>query len=289
MLKNILLSLRPHFWILSIVPALTGAYLANNHHFSGREFLLIAILIGPCLSGIAEIVNDYADRETDELQKVKKIWKLPFSGGSGVVRVGGITKNETIVTTTLFAIVAFAIAFSINQYVVALTAIGLIIALQYSLEPIHAKIRGIFGPLFFASGFRGLVSFNIGWLTFAPFNATPLIISSAISFLFFPGFVISHLSDIEEDKKLNINTFPVQVGFENAKKISAGFFAAGLILLLTARQMGLINLNYLTLLWLPASILFLWKYFSLKNNPKDILKLATLVILILLTAPLIFI
>jgi len=275
--------------MLSISPALTGAYLANNHKIAGFEFLLVAILVGPCISGIAEIVNDYSDRETDKQQNVKRIWKFPFSGGSGVVRIGGITKKETIATALLFSAAAFAISLLFNWQVTILTAIGLFIALEYSLGPIHAKIRGVWGTLFFASGYRGIVSFNLGWAAFLPINNHSFTISFLISLFFFSAFVISHLSDYKEDKKLSINTFPVQVGFENAKKISGTIFVIGLFLLAIADQQKIITINYLAFAWIPASVFFLWKYFGLKDDPGKIADLANWAIAIVLTAPLIFI
>lgn len=289
MFKNVLISLRPHFWVLSIIPALVGAYIANGNLIDWQKFLLIAFMIGPCLSGIGELVNDYADRKTDVLQHVKRIWKFPFSGGSGVVVVGGINKQETITVTLLLASAAFLTAFYLNFREIAVVIGGLFVALEYSLEPLHAKSRGIAGPLLFASGFRGLLSFHAGWLAFAPVSSLSLSISIFLALLYFATFELSHLADYNEDKLLKINTFPVQAGFDLAKNISGGFVGGSLVWLIIAYLENWLTLNILALPWLILNQVFLAKYIALNNNRDAIMRLVPLALAVICTAPLIFI
>ena len=285
-MKRIITSLRPHFWVLSIIPALTGACLAS-HLIDWKQFLLIAILIGPCLSGIAEIVNDYSDRELDKLQKVKRIFGLPLAGGSGVLGLGGITLEETLAASIILVIVSLAIALSINQSVVILWFIGLAIALGYSLEPIRLKTKGFWGVIAVA-GFRGLLSFHIGWLAFASINPASLIIGTFLTFLYFTGFTTSHISDYHEDKKLGINTFPVQAGFRNACLASAGSIVGAFILLSAANRANLVQVNAISVLVLILSGLLFAKLLTLDENGSNLPRLEIQAIILLCVAPLIF-
>lgn len=246
-------------------------------------------MIGPCLSGIGELVNDYADRKTDALQHVKRIWKLPFSGGSGVIVVGGINKQETITVTLLLASAALLTAFYLNSREIVVVICGLFVALEYSLKPLHAKSRGIAGPFLFALGFRGLLSFHAGWLAFAPASRQSLSISIFLALLYFATFELSHLADYNEDKILNINTFPVRAGFDIAKNISVGFICGCLVWLVIAYLEHWLTLNILALPWLILTQIFLVKYIALNNDRNAIMRLVPLALIVICTAPLIFI
>ena len=287
MTKNVIKALRPHFWALSIIPGVAGVSLSCGM-MPLQEVLLIIVILGPGISATAELVNDYADQEYDAHQVVKKLGGVPLSGGSGVVFQGGLKKREVLPFIILFSLLSILCAVLLNNYVLILVLVGLFMAIGYSLQPVRLKSKGILGVLAMAIG-RGVLSFHIGWLSFSLPNATSIVIGTFLSLLFFGSATLPYLADYREDKKSNIYTFPVQVGFEYASRIAAYSIILAFIFLLVAKTYFPITLNFFILPLVVISFALYWLMMNLKHDNTNISKLQVLGMIIVCLSPFIFV
>jgi len=211
----------------------------------------IVVIILASGAGLAELLNDYIDRHSDLYQQVKKLGPVPISGGSGVAYLGGLKKKEVMISAAALICVTLGAAVLLNRYVIGLVVLGLILALGYSLEPLKLKSRGVWGLLALALG-RGFVSFHIGWAAISVPNIKSAVAAIFLSLLCFGTATCSYLADFPEDKKLGIRTFPVQVGFRNARLIAAGSMIGSLVVVTCAQLRLPIKVN---LLFLPLAVI----------------------------------
>lgn len=148
------------------------------------------------------LINSYADRKADA--KVGKDYYLDFS--ENFIKKTAIFLG---VCTLIFPILFF------NVYIIGISFILFLLATYYSLEPIRFKRRNFLGiivasmqktPFLFFLFFTSqayTVLFLFGWI---------LIISFIIE-------IAHQISDFENDKKTNINTYVVAYGINNARNV----------------------------------------------------------------------
>jgi 4-hydroxybenzoate polyprenyltransferase len=242
--RELLTSLRPQFWVFSVVPGVSGVWLAMGS-FPLRQTVLVVVLLASG-AALAEVVNDHVDRHSDLAQRVKKLGPVAISGGSGVAHTGGVTTSAVVVCGCVLACIVVVLSVVLGRRVTGLSMIGLVLALGYSLRPLRLKFRGVWGLSAMAVG-RGLVSFHIGWTAFSAVTATSLAVGMFLSLLCFGTALVSYLADFPEDNQLGILTFPVQVGFQRAAQIGAGAALASLLVLTSARISLGLPMNFLTL------------------------------------------
>jgi 4-hydroxybenzoate polyprenyltransferase len=292
-MPKVLKSLRPHFWLFSIIPGTAGILLSANS-VPLKEFLLVSLALGS-ISGIAELVNNYVDQELDVFQKVKKLGRIPISGGSGVSSYGWLKKREVIYYSVALALISIVSAILVNKYVLSLVLIGLFMAFGYSVKPLRFKTRGVLGILAMAIG-RGFISFHIGWIAIALPNLISMTIGVFLSLVFFGTAYVGQLSDYAEDKEWSIYTFPVQVGVERANKIAVCFILSSLVflpssyLLLNRFVPVSFTINPLLFAFVALSLTLCWLIVRFKvNDFASLSRLQVLALVIFFVAPFIFI
>ncbi len=278
--------LRPQFWPISLVPGLVGIFLSRGMLVFRESILVSIILIAG--SGLAEVTNEYIDRDLKKCQTVKKFWIIPLSGGSGVVISTGLTKRETLCTSGVLVTLSLVGASLINVYVLSLTLIGLVMAIGYSLKPLRLKSRGGLGLLDMALG-RGFVSFHIGWLAFSFPTMTSIAISVFLSLLMFGTVCLAQLADYIEDKELDINTFPVQVGFEKAVWITVSAIIMPFLLITISNVTSLVSVNILMIVLALTAMILVYLIATVKTRRRNISRLQMIGIILFCLAPFVFI
>lgn len=279
--------LRPQFWILSIIPGIVGVYLSAGR-FPIVTIIIVAIILAVG-SSLAEFVNSYVDRKIDIYQKTKSIKGIVFSGGSGLPRNYIFDGKLFIKIFILLIFIIITLSRTINANVMIISIAGIFLAIGYSKEPMNFKSRGLLGNLDMAIG-RGFISFHVGWLTFSSITSTSIFIGVFLTLLVIGTSLLPHLADYIEDKKANIKTFPVLVGFENATILGSSMIIFSFIFLLILKNYSFVNLNYLFIpLIVIGIILSIMMLFIKPATVALITRLQILGMLLFIIAPFIFI
>jgi 1,4-dihydroxy-2-naphthoate polyprenyltransferase len=214
--------LRPIFLLGGLSMNLFGAALAYHLDYKIDWTSLICfqlMIITLQLSGHA--ANDYADFETDAANR-NRTW---FSGGSGVLPAGDISKRGAIRMSVAFAVVTillgltFTVLLDWNLSVLVLTIIGLVMALQYSLAPLKLSYRG-FGEIFMLFVYGSIcadTSFILqhgSWDNIAFFATAPLMVQVMVFML------LSEYPDIEADSSAGKRNLVVRMGRDRTRPVA---------------------------------------------------------------------
>lgn len=285
-MRNVLISLRPHFWLLSISPTLVGFYIAGGN--MPLWHLILAVVAVCSISGFAEIVNDWTDRDIDVLQRLKKCGGITIAGGSGVIQSGGLTLYQVFAAVFVLLLIGVAIASILGTGVLIVTLIGFGMAAAYSLEPVRLKCRGWFGLLDMAL-FRGTVSLLVGYWAAQSSSLGWVIPAVILTSLFLGTSCIPHLLDYEDDKAIKVTTFPVVVGYEVAARMSATAIAISILIVSFVAVTHSVHVNLLAVpLVVVAALVFLALATARLNRPQTLLRIVPLTFVLALALPLVF-
>jgi len=218
--------LKPVTWIPVMWSFLCGAVASGGFgwgEIAGVKFVLGMLLTGPLASGTCQMLNDYFDRDLDEINEPNR----PIPGGAMSLR------NATVliaVWSVLSVITGYLIHPLIGLYVV----IGIINAHLYSANPIKLKKRLWAGNIIVAVSYlmipwiAGEIAYNP---TFTLSSIQPSLIVAGFFTLSSTGtMTINDFKSIEGDRQIGIRTLPVVFGERNAAIIAAVLINAGQVL-----------------------------------------------------------
>ncbi|MCW8798528.1 MAG: chlorophyll synthase ChlG [Prosthecochloris sp.] len=254
--------LKPVTWIPVIWSFLCGAVASGAFGWNelfGWKFFLAILLTGPLASGTCQMLNDYFDRDLDEINEPYR----PIPGGAISL------KNATLliaVWSVLSVITGYLIHPVIGLYVV----IGIINAHLYSANPIKLKKRLWAGNIIVAVSYLVIpwVAGEIAYSSQISLQALmPSLIVAGLFTLSSTGtMTINDFKSVEGDRQNAIRTLPVVFGESKAALIAAilintgQLLAAGYILMLGQSILALI----VALLVIPQFLM----QFSLVRAPK---------------------
>lgn len=251
MLSTLCRLLRPHFWLLSIIPAVGGVVIARGE-LRSRQSLAVAF-VACALSCIAEIVNNFVDFETDQEQQLKRIGWLPLAGGSGLPS-NPMGRSGVFVTTAILTLATIAATLALHYINLIFLVPAWLMAVGYSAPPLRLKERGVLGTADMVLS-RGMLPFAFGWAAVASLTREALVIGAFLSLLNLGSATVPHLADFEDDSRLKIGTFPVRHGFRSAIRFAVVGILLSLFVLAGLRFSGM-HLNLLVWILL-ACVLFL--------------------------------
>ena len=189
-------------------------------HFSWAR-LILSLLIGLMIHLVTAFVNDVADIQTDEANASR----TPFSGGSGVVVEGRLSRSDLIkgaawaivltVVLTGFMILGLHVHWGILLFVIW----GIASATEYSLPPVKLSYRG-------GGEFLVLVTYSIalawaGYYSQAGPAVSPLVwaLSIPIGFAVFSLITITQFPDLEADRKAGKRSLVIVFGVKKTLSI----------------------------------------------------------------------
>ena len=236
-LALILRFLKPVTWIPVMWSFLCGAVASGAFGWNeviGIKFMLGMLLTGPLASGTCQMLNDYFDRDLDEINEPNR----PIPGGAMSL------KNATIliaVWSVLSVITGYLIHPLIGLYVI----IGIINAHLYSANPIKLKKRLWAGNIIVAVSYL-IIPWIAGEIAYSPnFTFTSLQPSLIVAGLFTLSstgtMTINDFKSIEGDRQIGIRTLPVVFGENKAAIIASVLINTGQ--LLAAYYMFIIDQN----------------------------------------------
>jgi chlorophyll synthase len=178
------------------------------------------LLTGPLASGTCQMLNDYFDRDLDEINEPNR----PIPGGAISL------KNATILIA-LWSVFSVITGYLINPLIGFYVIIGIVNAHLYSANPIKLKKRLWAGNIIVAVSYliipwiAGEIAYNP---SFTMSSLQPSLIVAGLFTLSSTGtMTINDFKSMEGDRMVGIRTLPVVFGETNAALIAAVLINAG--------------------------------------------------------------
>ncbi len=207
---------------IGFTPLLLGNTAAwyEQGYFSWPRFGL-AFLIGLLIHLVTAFVNDVADIRSDEVNPSR----TPFSGGSGVVVAGLLSRSDLIkgalfaafLTIVLTAVMIFELR--VHWGIALFAGWGIISGTGYSLPPLKLSYRG-------GGEFLVLVTYSValvwaGYFVQAGPGHSPLIwvLGTPIGFAVFSLITITQFPDLDADQKARKRSLVILFGVKKTLRI----------------------------------------------------------------------
>ncbi|MFZ4801041.1 MAG: chlorophyll synthase ChlG [Chlorobium sp.] len=225
-LALILRFLKPVTWIPVIWSFLCGAVASGTFDWDdlyGKKFLLGMLLTGPLASGTCQMLNDYFDRDLDEINEPNR----PIPGGAISL------KNATILIA-IWSVLSVITGYLIHPLIGFYVIVGIVNAHLYSANPVKLKKRLWAGNIIVAVSYL-VIPWIAGEIAYNPSvtlsSLQPSLIVAALFTLSSTGtMTINDFKSIEGDRQVGIRTLPVVFGETRAAIIAAVLINAGQIL-----------------------------------------------------------
>ncbi|MEI6847829.1 MAG: chlorophyll synthase ChlG [Chlorobiaceae bacterium] len=253
--------LKPITWIPVMWSFLCGAVASGSFRWediTGMKFLLGILLTGPLASGTCQMLNDYFDRDLDEINEPNR----PIPGGA-------ISLKSATTLIAIWSVLSVITGYLIHPLIGLYVVIGIVNAHLYSANPIKLKKRLWAGNIIVALSYL-IIPWIAGEIAFNPTvtltSLQPSIIIAALFTVSSTGtMTINDFKSIAGDRQAGIRTLPVVFGETRAALVAAilinlgQFLSAGYLLLIGQHTYALI----VSALVIPQFLL----QFSLVKSP----------------------
>ncbi len=213
---------RLRLYTIGFAPLLLGNIIAwyEFGHFSWPRFAL-SLIIGLLIHLVTAFVNDVADIRTDEAN----VSRTPFSGGSGVVVEGRLSRSDLItgagwaIVLTVVSTGVMIFGLHVHWAILLFVIWGIVSATEYSLPPVKLSYRG-------GGEFLVLVTYSIA-LVWAGYysQAGPVYsrlvwaLSIPIGFAVFSLITMTQFPDLEADRKAGKRSLVILLGVKKTLSV----------------------------------------------------------------------
>ena len=159
LLRRSIALMKPVTWFAPAWAFLCGSIASSGSAWSFEAVGRVALgmfLAGPILCGLSQVINDWCDREVDAINEPQRL-----------IPSGRVSSRQVFITIGVLAVIALAIGLFFGEQVALLTAIGMVLAVLYSVPPVRAKRNGWFGNTLVGLSYEGL-PWIAGSLAFCP-------------------------------------------------------------------------------------------------------------------------
>lgn len=243
---------------IGFTPLLLGNIAAWYEHgyFSWPRFIL-SLLIGLLIHLITALVNDVADIRTDETN----LSRTPFSGGSGVVVEGHLSRSDLIAGASgaafLSLVLTFVLIFALHVHfgIIFFVGWGIMSAVGYSLPPVKLSYRG--GGEFLVLVTYSFALVGAGYFVQAGPTYSPLIwaFGTPIGFAVFSLITVTQFPDLDADRKADKRSLVILFGVKKTLRIVSAAIVLSMASVLVFLLTGFIPVwtGALSLLALPLA------------------------------------
>jgi chlorophyll synthase len=226
--------MKPVTWFPPAMAFVCGTIAAGTTNFEFVTVALIALgalMSGPILCGLSQVINEYCDRHVDAINEPQR----PIPSGR-------VTFRQVYVTIAVLTVVSIGLSLVFNMSVVYLTILGMILAVVYSAEPFRAKKLGWIGNAIVAVSYEGL-PWLAGHMAFAPMTQGSFVLAMLYSVGAHGIMTINDFKSIEGDRMMGIKSIPAQMGADWAAMsavitINAALLAAAIYMLGTGNYIS---------------------------------------------------
>lgn len=217
--------LRPKLWIPSVVSMFIGFVFALNIRsfsvFSSFHLFLALLITGPFIGAGAVVLNQYFDYEEDKHSPKRKKYLLV---------TGDVDKKNAFIYAIFLLIMGVLVALYINFDVFVITSIAALFSVTYSTPPLRFKKRPILDSA--TNGIcYGILPTSVGFSIASSFSSECLIICLPLFLGYTAGHMLLAIPDIENDKRFNLRTTAVVLGYKNTVIGAMSLFLFMIILL----------------------------------------------------------
>ncbi len=195
--------MKPVTWFPPLFAFICGTVASGATQFTLTHVAMIAfgaLMSGPILCGLSQVINEYCDREVDAINEPDR----PIPSGQ-------VSFRQVYVTIAVLTVISLGMAFVFNMSVVYITLFGIIMAILYSAEPFRAKRLGWIGNALVAISYEGL-PWIAGHMAFGPMTQGSLVLAALYSFGAHGIMTINDFKSIEGDRLMGIKSIPAQMG-----------------------------------------------------------------------------
>lgn len=200
LLTRSLTLMKPVTWFAPAWAFLCGSIASGAPQWSFQDLGRIAVgtlLAGPILCGLSQVVNDYCDRDVDAINEPHRL-----------IPAGLVSTTQVFVTIGVLVVIAFGVALYLGEQVALLTAIGMVLSLVYSVQPIRAKQNGWVGNGVVGLSYEGL-PWLAGHLAFGALSLPSIVLALLYSVGAHGIMTINDFKSVEGDRAVGIKTLPV--------------------------------------------------------------------------------
>lgn len=254
--------LKPVTWIPVVWSFICGAVASGAfgwQEIGEIKFWLAVLLTGPLATGTCQMLNDYFDRDLDEINEPGR----PIPGGAISL------KNATLLIA-LWSVLSVVVGWLIHPLIALYVVVGIVNAHLYSANPIKLKKRLWAGNIIVAVSYL-VIPWVAGEIAYRPNFTLHAITPSLIVATFYTiastgTMTINDFKSIEGDRQVGIRTLPAVFGEHKAALIAAilidlgQLMAAGYMFLISKPGYGWVT----AALVLPQFLL----QFSLVHSPR---------------------
>jgi chlorophyll synthase len=224
LLKNALTLMKPYTWFAPAWAFVVGCIASHSVYFNlgediGRSILSIGriaigtLMAGPLLVGFSQVWNDWCDRDVDAINQPERL-----------IPSGKATRMQVYAIVIALGIAAMAVALFLGVNVMLVAAVGLVLALVYSAEPLKLKKNGWIGNLAVGLAYESFAWIS-GHLAFDPNLQSPGASQSMILAIVYGlgahGIMtINDFKSVVGDRQMGLNSIPAMYGEGAAAKIA---------------------------------------------------------------------
>jgi len=258
--------LRPKLLIPSLVSTFIGFIFALDiHSFSLSTlfyFFLGLLITGPFIGGGALVLNQYFDYEEDkQTAKRRKYPLLRYR----------INRKKAFFHAVYLLFIGVLVALLVNIEVFIITLIAATLSVIYSAPPIRLKKRPFLDSI--TNGIcYGILPTSVGFSIASPISFDSLIISLPLFLGYTAGHMLLAIPDIENDRKFNLRTTAVVLGYKNTVTVAMGLFLTMFVLLGLYSLIGIIPTTTFIFIF-PIGVYILKEHFELLKGVKIIEKI----------------
>ena len=254
---SILTLIKPITWFPPMWAFLCGAVSSSNLSLATLGITMAGLFLsGPLVCGMSQAVNDWYDREVDAINEPHR----PIPSGKIPGRWG-------LWIALIMSLLGIIVAWFLGMWGFWATILAVSCAWAYSAKPIRLKRSGIVGPAVVALCYEGLPWFTgVAVLTSGFPNTSIIFVAAIYAFGAFGIMTLNDFKAVEGDKKMGINSLPVQLGFRTAGIVACTVMSlAQIIIILFFLFLKLHNFAAVILILLLLQLLAMKK---LMTNPK---------------------
>lgn len=240
-IKGIIQLMRFDLSFAAGISVVVGEFVAISS-FPSLNDLILGFMIGFFISTSALILNDYFDIEADRINRPTR--PLP----SGIIK-----PTSVIVLWIITSIIGFVLAFQISYIALLVVIIFWIIGFLYNWK---FKRMGLFGNLMVS--FSVAITFIFGGIIVGnPWNVMVWSFAFIAFFIDLGEEIASDALDMIGDEKINSKSIAINMGMDNALKISSVLFGIVVFISFVPIFLGYLEWYYLiTILIINIIIIF---------------------------------
>jgi chlorophyll synthase len=206
---------KPGTWFAPMWAILVGCVASGNTHWtipSVGRVLACMVLAGPLLCAFSQVINDWYDRDVDAINEPERPTAANMLAPSTIALVSAV-----------LLILAGGLAYALGPTVLAISALGIVLAWAYSAPPFQLKRRsGWLANAACAFSYEGC-AWVAGSAAFGHVTTGTIVLAVLYSLGSHGLMTLNDFKSIEGDRRLGLRSIPAVYGVNGALKIAFTF------------------------------------------------------------------